>query len=252
MRTTCARGSEEACGAARRLARGAMGGVPLGDAGQDEDGGEGEHGERQHRTLAEGHDDEGRHQRPERLAEIAADLEQALREAVAPAGGRPRRARRLGVKNRAADADHRHRDQQQRIIPAERQRHEAGQRERHRRGQGVGHRAPVGEEADQRLQQRGGDLESEGDQSGLEKRQRELLAKHRIQRRGERLHHVVEHVRAAGGEQNAVGRGAARRGWPRSKRGRRAPARAGFRARVKGISRSNAARPTAGAPQNVP
>ena len=38
--------------------------------------------ESQHRALADGHDDEGRHQRPQRLAEIAADLEQALREAV--------------------------------------------------------------------------------------------------------------------------------------------------------------------------
>ncbi len=194
-------------GRARRggLALGAVGGVPLGDAGQDENGGEGEHGERQHRTLAERHDDEGRHQRPQRLAEIAADLEQALREAVAPAGGRARRARGLGVKNRAADADHRHRRQQQRVIPAERQRHQAGQRERHRRGQGVGHRAAVGEEADERLQQRGGELKGEGDQPGLEERQRQLIAKHRIERRGERLHHVVEHMRAAGGEQHAVG-----------------------------------------------
>ena len=75
---------------------------------------EGEHRESQHRTLAEGHDDEGRHQRPERLPEIAADLEQALREAVAPAGGGARVARRLGMKDCAADADHRHRDQQQR------------------------------------------------------------------------------------------------------------------------------------------
>ncbi len=168
MRTTWARGSAAGARRGGGLARGAMGGVPTGDAGQQHDGGEGERGERQHRTLAEGHDDERRHQRPERLAEIAADLEQALREAVASAGGRARGARRLGVKDRAADADQRHGGQQQRVVPAERQRHEAAQRERHRRRQGVGHRAPVGEETDERLQQRGGDLEGEGDQPGLE------------------------------------------------------------------------------------
>ena len=77
----------------------------IGDAGQQQDRDEGERGERQHRNLPVRHDDKRRHQRPQRLAEIAADLEQALREAVPAARRRPRGARRLGVENRAADAD---------------------------------------------------------------------------------------------------------------------------------------------------
>ena len=61
--------------------------------------------------LAEWHDDEGREQRPQRLAEIAPDLEQALGKAVPPARGRARDARRLRVKDRTADADDGHREQ---------------------------------------------------------------------------------------------------------------------------------------------
>ena len=58
--------------------------MPVGDAQQQQDRDEGERGEGEHRELPVRHDDERRHQRPERLAEIAADLEQALREAVTP------------------------------------------------------------------------------------------------------------------------------------------------------------------------
>ena len=61
--------------------------------------------------LAERHDDEGREQRPGRLAEIAADLKQALGEAVTAAGRRARDPRGLGMEDRAADPDHRDRQQ---------------------------------------------------------------------------------------------------------------------------------------------
>ena len=75
--------------------------------------------------LAEWHDDEGREQRPHRLAEIAADLEEALGEAVPPARRRARDARGLRVEDRAADPDHRDREQNQRIGVGEGEQHEA-------------------------------------------------------------------------------------------------------------------------------
>ena len=79
------------------------------------DRGEGERGEGEDRVLPERHDDEGGEQRPGRLAEIAADLEQALGEAMPAARGRPGDARSLGMKDGAADADQRDREQEQRI-----------------------------------------------------------------------------------------------------------------------------------------
>ena len=68
---------------------------------------------------------------PERLAEVAADLKQALREAVPAARGRAGDARRLRMEHGAADADHRHRQQDQQIGTGESQQHEADQRESH-------------------------------------------------------------------------------------------------------------------------
>ena len=62
------------------------------------------------RVLPERHDDESRQQRSERLAEVSADLEQALGKAVPAARTRPRDARGFGRKDRAADSDDRHRE----------------------------------------------------------------------------------------------------------------------------------------------
>ena len=62
-------------------------------------------------------------------------------------------------------------------------------------------------QTDHRLKERGGELEDEGDEADLEEAQRELLAEHRIKRRRERLHHVVEHVRGAERDQDAERRG---------------------------------------------
>ena len=52
-------------------------------------------------------------------------------------------------------------------------------------------------EADQWLEQRSGELEDEGDDADLEEAQRQLPREHRIERRRQRLHRVVEHVRGA-------------------------------------------------------
>ena len=65
--------------------------------------------------LAVRHDDEGGEQRARRSAEIAADLEQRLREAVAAAGRHARHARGFRMKDRRAHADQRGREQDDRI-----------------------------------------------------------------------------------------------------------------------------------------
>ena len=148
--------------------------------------------------LAERHDDEGREQRPERLAEIAADLKEALGEAVPPAGGGAGDARSLRVEDGAADADHRDRKRESadRIW-----RRRAAGRPTSVKAMPTGRIPFTGRrssrEADQRLQERGGDLEDEGDDADLEEAQRRLAAEHRIERRRQRLHRVVEHVRGA-------------------------------------------------------
>ena len=173
------------------------------DPGQDRNRDQRERGEPDHRSLAIGHDDEGRHQRPERLAEIAADLKQGLRTAVPAARSGARHARRFGMKDRRPDPDQRDRPEQQGIAAAERQQREPAQGEQHRDGQRIGLRPPVRIEADDRLQQGGRQLERERDEPGLEEREAELVAKHRIERRRQRLHHVVEHVRDADRDEDA-------------------------------------------------
>ena len=152
--------------------------------------------------LPEGHHDEGRKQRPQGLPEIAADLKKALREAVPAARGCARDARRLRVEHGAADADHRDRQQCQSIGARESQQHQADQRESHARRQDEIQRPPVQAHPDQRLKERGGELEDESDEPDLKEAQGKSIAEHRIKRRRERLHHVVEHVRGAERDQN--------------------------------------------------
>ena len=81
--------------------------------------------------LAEGHDDERRQQWPKRRAEVAADLEKALRKAVPPARGRAGDPGRFGVEHGAADADQRDRHEGQPVGAGEGQEHQADQGEAH-------------------------------------------------------------------------------------------------------------------------
>ena len=89
------------------------------------DRGQRERGESQHRVLPERDHDKGGEQRPGRLAEIAADLEQALGEAVPAARGRAGDARGLGMEHGAADPDHRDREQEQWVSVGESKRDQA-------------------------------------------------------------------------------------------------------------------------------
>ena len=60
----------------------------------------------------------------------------------------------------------------------------------------------VGVEPDQRLEQRRRELEGEGDEADLREIQREVGLEHRVHRRQQRLHHVVEQMAEADGEQD--------------------------------------------------
>ena len=75
-------------------------------------------------------------------------------------------------------------------------------REPHARHQRVRLGMMVGIQPDDRLQQRRGELEREGDQADLAEVQMEARLEHGIHGRQQRLHHVVEQVAEADGEQD--------------------------------------------------
>jgi hypothetical protein len=85
----------------------------------------------------------------------------------------------------------------------------------HADGQRLGHRMAIGGDADDRLEQRGGALEDEGEQADLPELQGEILGEDRIDRRQQRLHDVVEQMAEADGEDDGVGRRAGGGGGPR-------------------------------------
>ena len=125
------------------------------------------------RLAARQHDERGE-QRPERRAGVAADLEQRLREAVPPARGHARHARRLRVEDRRAEPDRAPAATSRRgIAPRHREAEQADEGEPHADRQRVRLRVVVGVEPDHRLQQRRGELEGEGDQADLGEVERE-------------------------------------------------------------------------------
>ena len=155
------------------------------------------------------HDDERGQQRTERRSEIAADLKHRLGEAVPPARRHPRDARRLGMEDRGSDADEAGGDQDRPERAGDRQQQQADQRERHPADERVRHRPAVGVHPDDRLQQRRGQLQGEGDQPDLREGQRERRLQDRVDRRDQRLNRVVQQVRDADRREDAGDRLAA-------------------------------------------
>jgi hypothetical protein len=80
----------------------------------------------------------------------------------------------------------------------------AGAGEGHAGDQRIGHRPAVGDEADDRLEQRSGGVEGEGDEADLGVGQREGFAQNRVERRQQRLDGVVEEMREADREEDCV------------------------------------------------
>jgi hypothetical protein len=149
-------------------------------------------------------------QRPDRLARVAADLEQGLREAVAPARREPGHARSLGMEDGAADADQGRCQQHGAEAAGERQDQHAEEGRGHAEGQREGLRMLVAVEPDQRLQDRGRELEDERDDADVHEVEGQRLLHQRIDREQHRLHRVVEEMGPAHREQDRQHGGARR------------------------------------------
>ncbi len=179
--------------------------VSSGGPGHQDHGDERRDGEVGDAALPSRHDDEGRQQWPQRAAGLAAELEDALRHAVLPARRVAGHPCRFGMEDRRADADAGRGQQQQRIAAGGGEADEASQGEPHADHHRIRHRMLVGVEPDQRLQQRGRDLEGQRHQPDLTEIERIGGLDDRIDRRDQRLDHVVEQVRDAQCDQHGHG-----------------------------------------------
>ncbi len=168
--------------------------VPDPDVPQDGDRDQGQKGENPQARLAVADHEDGRRQGPDRRAEVAADLEHRLGEARPLARRHAGDARGLRVEHRRADAEDAGADQDHAIAVGDRQDRQADQREQGAARQGHGRGPLVGVPADQRLQDRGGDLVAQGHQADLAEGQAEVGLELRVDGRQQRLHHVVEAV----------------------------------------------------------
>jgi hypothetical protein len=144
-----------------------------------------------------GKDDEDCQERPDCRAGVASDLEERLGEAVLSARGHSRYAGRLWMEDRRAHADQRSGEEQQGEGGGDRQQQQADEREDHPDGKGVGHRLAVGVVSDDWLKEGRCNLEGEGDEADLGEVEMERCFEDGIDRRQQRLHHVVEHVAEA-------------------------------------------------------
>jgi hypothetical protein len=142
---------------------------------------------------------------PRGLAEIAADLEQGLGEAVFAARGDAGDARGFRVKDRGADAEQGGGGEEFGVGRREGEADEAREGEAHAEGQGEGLGFRIGIEADDGLEDRGGDLIDQGDQADLGEVEVKAAFEQRVDRGQEHLHHVVQHVADADGDQHGEG-----------------------------------------------
>ena len=180
----------------------AAGPIPAAHPGQHQHPDQRRRGKPCHGALAMRQHHQCCQQRPDRLAGIAAHLEQRLRQPEPPARGRPRHPRSLGVEHSRANPDQRRRKEQHGIAVRHRQHHQPDQRGPHPGRQRERHRLLVGEHADERLQQGCGQLEHQRDQADLREIQRVGLLEHWVHRRDQRLHHVVEQMAEAERQQH--------------------------------------------------
>jgi hypothetical protein len=110
------------------------------------------------------------------------------------------------MEDRRSRADQHGADQQHRIAAGVRQHDEADECRAHADDQRVGLRPAVGIEADDGLQQRGGELEGQRDEADLAEVEAVGVLDQRIDRRQQRLHHVVEQMREAERQDDGEGR----------------------------------------------
>ena len=129
-----------------------------------------------------------------------------MRKAVTAAGGEPRDARRFGVEHRRAETDQRGGNQDDQILLRDAEQQQAEEGRGHADRQRIRLRLLVGVVPDQRLEQRGRELEGQRDHADLREVERVGVLQDRIHRGDQRLHGVVEKVREADAGEHDVGR----------------------------------------------
>ncbi|MNH15785.1 hypothetical protein D3C79_754070 [compost metagenome] len=142
-----------------------------------------EQAEPHHIALAERNDDRRRQQRAEGGAGVATDLEGRLRQAKTPTRGQPGNTRGFRVEGRRANTHQRRRQQNHRETADIGEHDNAHQGAQGAQRQQVRHRFAVGIETHPGLQQRGGDLERQGDHPDLGKGQTIVGLEQRVDRR---------------------------------------------------------------------
>jgi hypothetical protein len=168
--------------------------VPAAHAPEHRDRDERHDGEPRQASLPVRQDDEGGQERTERGTRVAADLEQRLREPVLPARCQPRDARRLRVKHGRANPDQGGRREHHAVVACDRQQQQSRQREAHADGERLRRGAAIGVVADHRLQQRRRRLVDQRDQADVAEVELKRLLEDRVDRRQQRLDHVVEQM----------------------------------------------------------
>ena len=159
-----------------------------------------QHGDRRHggnrepgdAGLPAGHHDVRGEQGPSAEPVLPPDLKQRLRQAVPPARSDPRHPRGLRVENRQPHAHEGGGDQDQRKASGHCQQEQAHEREAHADCERIRPRVPVRVQADERLEQGRGQLESERDQADLREAEVERRLEDRVDGRDQRLDQVIE------------------------------------------------------------
>jgi hypothetical protein len=182
---------------------GVTGFVPAAHAEEDDDSDDGGDGEPGHSFLSLREDDEGSEERPDGGAGVSSDLEEGLGEAVLSSGGHAGDAGAFRMKDRGAHADEAGADQEPVEGRGDGEQEEAAEGEGHPGGEGVGLGALVGELADDGLEEGGDDLVGESEEAEVGEVEVKLALEDRVDRREQRLHHVVEEVAEADGGEDA-------------------------------------------------
>ena len=180
--------------------------IPRSEAHHDECCEQGGYGEPRYGVLSEGQDDERREQRTERRTAVAAHLKDRLRKTLLAARRQLSHARRRRVEHGRAKAHDAHSQQYEQIVLGERKHEQSGEREAHADGERIGARMAVGRESGEGLQNGGCHLKDERYDTYLREREVELVLEDRIDRRNDRLYHVVQKVRYATDDEHVIDR----------------------------------------------
>ena len=180
--------------------------IPRSEANHDERCEQGGYGEPRYGVLSEGQDDERCEQRTERRTAVAAHLEDRLRKTLLAARRQLRHARRRRVKHGRAEAYDAHSQQYEQIVLGERKHEQSGEREAHADGERIGTGMAVGRQSGEGLQNGGCHLKDERYDTYLREREVELVLEDRIDRRNDRLYHVVQKVGDTADDEHRIDR----------------------------------------------